>query len=124
MPSLIVNIDTPSVDEAEAFYAAAFGFTPVRRLFGGAIAEMRFAGQIFHVHEAIAGAAAFDAGEPRRYTRHWTPLHLDIVVDALEEALAQAVKAGAVLERPIAAHDWGRIAGSAIRSVTDFALSN
>lgn len=112
MSQLIVNIDAPDQADAERFYAAAFGFEPVRRLFGGRIAEMRFAGVLFHIL-GKAGGAAFANGPARDYGRHWTPLHLDLVVDDVDAALARALEAGAVLERPAASYDWGRIAGVA-----------
>ena len=36
----------------------------------------------------------FDS-EVRRYTRHWTPVHLDFVVDDILESEGQAINAGA-----------------------------
>ena len=47
---------------------------------------------------------------PRRYDRHWTPVHLDVVVDNLEAALTRAMAAGAWLECEIRDHTWGKIA--------------
>ena len=46
----------------------------------------------------------------RRYDRHWTPVHLDLVVEDLEPALAQALAAGATLDSEPRTHVWGRIA--------------
>lgn len=112
MSQLIVNIDAPDQGEAERFYAEAFGFEPVRRLFGGRIAEMRYGGALFHILGKPDGAA-YAGGPARNYARHWTPLHLDLVVEDVDAALARAVKAGAALERPAASYDWGRIAGVA-----------
>lgn len=111
MTSLIINIDTPDVGAAELFYAAAFGFVPVRRLFGGAISEMAFSGQLFHILPKPDGSAALPRGPARGYGRHWTPLHLDIVVQNLDVALERATEAGAVLERPAQTGEWGKIAG-------------
>jgi GNAT superfamily N-acetyltransferase len=48
--------------------------------------------------------------QPRDYARHWTPVHLDVVVDDVDQAVARAVAAGARLEDPPITHDWGRIA--------------
>ena len=48
--------------------------------------------------------------QPRDYARHWTPVHLDVVVDDVDSAVARAVAAGARLEDPPATHAWGRIA--------------
>jgi lactoylglutathione lyase len=50
------------------------------------------------------------AGEDRRrYRRHWSPVHLDVVVDDLEAALARALAAGARAEGEIRTAAWGRI---------------
>jgi uncharacterized glyoxalase superfamily protein PhnB len=37
-------------------------------------------------------------------------VHLDFVVDDIEAAVARALKAGAVLERPLSTSAWGRLA--------------
>ena len=50
------------------------------------------------------------AAQQRSYARHWTPLHLDVVVDDIEAAVARAVAAGARLEEPVSTHAWGRLA--------------
>ena len=46
----------------------------------------------------------------RNYERHWTPVHLDFVVDEIEPAVQRAVSAGAQLEQPIATNKWGKLA--------------
>ncbi len=46
---------------------------------------------------------------PRDYARHWTPVHLDVVVDDIEAALDRAEAAGAVRESHPDTHPWGRI---------------
>jgi predicted enzyme related to lactoylglutathione lyase len=49
-------------------------------------------------------------GDLRRYGRHWTPVHPDIVVDDVDAAVARAVGAGAKLEAPAKDTAYGRIA--------------
>ncbi len=49
------------------------------------------------------------SASPRGYHRHWTPLHLDVVVEDLDTALARALAAGARAEGPIREAAWGRI---------------
>lgn len=110
---LLINIDVPDVAAAARFYEAAFGFKQVRTLFGGKIAELEHEGQLIHLLTKPEGAAAFADGPPRAYARHWTPLHLDILVSELDAALDRAQSAGAHLERPPTDHAWGRIAGVA-----------
>jgi predicted enzyme related to lactoylglutathione lyase len=46
----------------------------------------------------------------RSYARHWTPVHLDFVVDEIEGALDRARNAGARLEANIKTNNWGKIA--------------
>jgi len=49
------------------------------------------------------------AESPRRYDRHWTPVHLDVVVEDLEAALSCAVAAGARTESEVRTEVWGKI---------------
>ena len=49
------------------------------------------------------------AKSPRSYDRHWTLVHLDVVVENVSTALSRAVAAGAVAETEIRATVWGRI---------------
>ncbi len=46
----------------------------------------------------------------RCYDRHWTPVHLDFVVDDIERSVKSAITAGAQLEQPIKTEAWGRLA--------------
>jgi predicted enzyme related to lactoylglutathione lyase len=58
-----------------------------------------------------AGTPVSSATAGRRfYERHWTPIHLDFVVDDIESAVQKAIKGGALLEGTITTHKWGRLA--------------
>jgi len=46
----------------------------------------------------------------RDYRRHWTPVHLDLVVDDLDASVERATASGAKLEVPAQSFAWGRIA--------------
>ena len=104
---LLVNIDVEDLARAEAFYVAAFDLRVGRRL-GNAGLELLGADSAIYLLPRPAGSVT--AGEPRRYDRHWTPVHLDLVVTNLEAARDRAIAAGARLESDIAAAAWGRIA--------------
>ncbi|WP_332610189.1 GNAT family N-acetyltransferase [Achromobacter sp. ESBL13] len=113
---LLVNIDVPDLEHAIVFYQRAFGLTLHRRL-GPKAAEMLGANAPIYLLEKAAGSpaagaagAAGGAAPSRDYARHWTPVHLDVVVPDVDAAVDQAVAAGAILEGPAAAHAWGRIA--------------
>lgn len=104
---LMFNIDVPDLDAAERFYVAAFGLTPARR-FGGGMIELVGADAPIYLLEKPAGTIGA-ISSARDYSRHWTPLHCDVVVDELDSALARAVAAGAIQEGTVREANWGRI---------------
>lgn len=107
---ILVNIDVPDLEAAIDFYSRAFGLALHRRL-GATGAEMLGAPAPIYLLQKAAGTPAAGAvRQPRDYARHWTPVHLDVVVDDVDDAVARAVAAGARLEDPAVWHDWGRIA--------------
>lgn len=104
---LLVNIDVPDLEAAERFYTTAFGLAVGRR-FGGDAVELLGAGvPVYLLHKDAGSPAAADT--VRRYDRHWTPVHCDLVVDELDTAVARAVAAGALQEGPTREAAWGRI---------------
>ena len=111
MPGLRVCIDVDDLDHAVAFYGRALGLTPGRRL-GDEWVELVGAPCPIDLLARPPGTAALPAGTRalRDYERHWTPLHLDVVVDDLDAAVRRATDAGAQLERAPEAKPWGRIA--------------
>jgi predicted enzyme related to lactoylglutathione lyase len=109
--SLLVNIDVDDLAVAERFYGMAFGLTVGRR-FGSFGVEMLGHGMppLYLLVKPAGTAPAPTVTQSRRYERHWTPVHLDFVVDDIDAAVARAVHAGAVVEQPAATHRWGRLA--------------
>ncbi|MBR0849849.1 VOC family protein [Bradyrhizobium diazoefficiens] len=106
--TFLLNIDVPDVAAATRFYTAAFGLTVGRR-FGSAFVELL--GWPAPVYLLTKEAGTVGAGEDRRrYSRHWTPLHVDVVVDDVDAAVARALAAGAILEAPARDAPYGRIA--------------
>lgn len=110
MPKLLVNVDVDDLEAGVQFYTRAFGLR-VRRRWGDQVVELEGGGAPLYLLRKQAGTSPFaGAAEPRRYGRHWTPVHLDFGVRDLERALATAEAAGARRETDIQEHDWGRIA--------------
>ncbi|HZH44555.1 MAG TPA: VOC family protein [Lysobacter sp.] len=104
---LLLNIDVDDLAAAERFYTAAFGLVRTRRL-GEDVVEMRGAQVPVYLLRKPAGTiGAADAA--RDYRRHWTPLHADVVVDDLREALPRALAAGARQEGAVREAAWGAI---------------
>ena len=109
--TMLVNIDVPDLKQAVAFYTQAFGLE-VRRRAGQGGAELTGWPVPVWLLEKAAGTVAAP-GCPRAYERHWTPVHLDIVVEDMDNALSRAVNAGARVERKVQVEIWGKIVGLA-----------
>jgi predicted enzyme related to lactoylglutathione lyase len=110
---LLINLDVDDLDRAVRFYREAFGLRIGRR-FGSSGVELLGASSPIYLLVKAAGSRPTPAsGGLRSYERHWTPVHLDFVVDDVDAAVARTVAAGAVLERPVATHAWGKLAALA-----------
>ncbi len=105
---LLINIDVPDLDRGVAFYAQAFGLAVTRRLGAEAVELGGWPVPLYLLQKPSGSIGA--AGEPRRYDRHWTPVHFDVAVEDIDAAVACAVAAGARAETEIRVHAWGKIA--------------
>jgi predicted enzyme related to lactoylglutathione lyase len=110
MAELLVNIDVDDLDKAVAFYGDALGLTVGRRLGAFAVELLGASSAIYLLVKDSVTQASPTIDQRRDYGRHWTPVHLDVVVAEVEAAVAQAKRAGAVCEGEIQTHNWGRIA--------------
>lgn len=107
---LLVNIDVDDLEKAVRFYGTAFDLRVGRR-FGAFGVEMLGSSAPVYLLVKQAGTPASDTTrQTRSYDRHWTPAHLDFVVDDIEAAVQRAVRAGARLEKPVATQAWGKLA--------------
>ena len=109
MPDLLVNVDVDDLEKAIAFYCAAFGLTVGRRFGSGAIELLGSPAAIYLLVKA-PGSPAWLHGQRRDYSRHWTPVHLDFVVDDVSAAIERATAVGARLEAPVKSSKWGDLA--------------
>jgi predicted enzyme related to lactoylglutathione lyase len=89
----------PDLAAAITFYGDAFGLT-VTRGFGADGTELSGWPVRLYLLQKPAGSLGA-AADSRRHDWHWTPVHLDVVVDDLEAALARALAAGARCETDI-----------------------
>ena len=107
---ILINIDVPDLEAGTAFYLAAFDLTIGRR-FGSDVIELLGAAAPIFLLAKPAGTAATPSEAPTRsYGRHWTPVHLDMVVPDIEAALRRAKAAGALVEAPVRSAAWGKLA--------------
>ena len=107
---LLINLDVDDIEAAERFYTGVFGLRVGRR-FGTDFVELLGASAPIYLLKCAAGSKPVPQRElTRDYARHWTPLHLDFVVDDIEAAVARAMAAGAVQEVATTTQAWGRLA--------------
>src|SRR3954471_10569161 len=104
---LLINIDVANLESAIEFYQSAVDLRLGRRLFDGTVAEMLGASSpIYLLAKAPGSSPCIHASPVREYQRHWTPVHLDFVVDDIEAAIAKALRAGAELEGGLQSFAW------------------
>ena len=110
---LRICIDVDDMELAIAFYTQGLGLQTGRRLKADWTEILGASSPIDLLLNAAGTRPLAASDSTRSYQRHWTPVHLDFVVDDIESAVAQLQKHGAVLEMPISDRAWGRIAGLA-----------
>ncbi|HZW13433.1 MAG TPA: VOC family protein [Noviherbaspirillum sp.] len=94
----LINIDVPDLDEAVAFYRDAVGLT-LNRVIDDEVAELVGGSCVLYLLRNDPGSVTSStATATRQYTRHWTPVHIDFVVDNVVEAAKRALDAGAKQE--------------------------
>jgi catechol 2,3-dioxygenase-like lactoylglutathione lyase family enzyme len=110
MAALLVNIDVDDLDRAVDFYTRALELRVGRRFGAGGIELLGSSAPIYLLVKPRGSTPFAGAGAGRDYGRHWTPVHLDFVVDDLDTAVHRAEAAGATVEDGISTHAWGRMA--------------
>ena len=110
MPSLLVNIDVPDIDRGVAFYTEALRLRVGRRLGAGCVELLGGEVPIYLLEKRAGTRIGPAGGDTRRYDRHWSPVHLDMVVNGLETAIRRALSAGAIQEQDIIDAPYGKLA--------------
>jgi predicted enzyme related to lactoylglutathione lyase len=110
---LRICIDVNDMERAIRFYTDGVGLRIGRR-FQNSFTEILGASSPIDLLLNAAGTKPHAGhAEERSYQRHWTPVHLDFVVDDIDAAVTRLVEHGALLEMPVNERAWGRIAGLA-----------
>ena len=107
---MLVNIDVPDLAAGEAFYTRAFGLKVGRRMGEDFLELLGLDAPLYLLGKPEGTAPSPASSDRRRYARHWSPIHPDIVVEDLDEATERALAAGATLETPACDAPYGRIA--------------
>lgn len=95
---VIVNIDVPDLAPAINFYSAALGLK-LNRIIDEDVAELIGASSVIYLLRNPAGSNPVSTLPlVRDYSRHWTPVHMDFVVDDVTKTAQRALAAGATQE--------------------------
>ena len=95
---IIINIDVPNLAAGIAFYTRALELSH-RRTIDTDVAELVGASSVIYLLQKNSNSSASkNSAAPRHYARHWTPVHLDFVVDNVNAAKERALNAGAICE--------------------------
>jgi predicted enzyme related to lactoylglutathione lyase len=97
-PEVHLSIDVPDLAAGLAFYRAVCGFAETARPFP-TMAVLDAGAVTVCLHEKAAGSPSSPGGPPRRYDRHWTPVHLDLHVGDFDATLARIAAAGGMVEQ-------------------------
>ena len=107
---ILVNIDVDDLAKAVAFYETVAALRVGRRFGPHGVEMLGASSPIYILIKQEGTAASVASNDRRRYSRHWTPVHLDFVVADVDAAVGLALNAGATLEGEIETRRWGRIA--------------
>ena len=103
-------IEVTDVERGIGFYCDGLGLSVARRL---SPTWIELTGANLPLFLLANRPPIADLGRkkaPRSYDRHWTPVHLDFVVEDLDAAVSRLLTLGASLDREIATREYGRIA--------------
>jgi predicted enzyme related to lactoylglutathione lyase len=106
-------VEVCDLERALRFYVAGLGLREFRRL---TPRWVELAGARIAIYLLLRPESDFTAGSAtlrRDFGRHWTPVHLDFVVDDLQVAVERALTAGGALDRDIVDHRYWRMANLA-----------
>ena len=108
---LLINVDVPDTEAGIRFYTSGLGFKLQRTLFNRSVAELTLGTSKIYLIEHPPGTEAIPGlRRARTYERHWTPVHLDLIVEDVDRAVAQAIAAGAARSGEQTSYSWGKLA--------------
>lgn len=110
MMQMLVNIDVDDIAKATDFYCRALGLKVGRRFDSGFVELLGGVAPIYLLENSKGSQPVAGVSQERNYTRHWTPIHVDFIVNDIHAAIRQAQAAGAKLESEIRTHKYGYLA--------------
>ena len=120
MPEVHLYIEIDDLERGIEFYVKGLGLTLKRRL---TERWVELAGAQMPIHLLARPEPEFESGDHvlrKDFSRHWTPIHLDFVVEDLDAAVDRAVRR----ERPSSAASTTPASGGSRRSRTRSATAS
>ncbi|MEZ5913737.1 MAG: VOC family protein [Paracoccaceae bacterium] len=97
-PRVNLSIDVADLEAGVRFYRNVFGFAETSRPFP-TMAVLDAGNLTICMHQKAAGTeSSAGSGQTRRYDRHWTPVHMDIHLEAFEPCLEAIREEGGAVE--------------------------
>ena len=93
-----LSIDVPDLEQGLSFYRDVFAFEEASRPFPGLVVLKAGNLSLCLLEKKAGTKASKNTDDTRRYSRHWTPVHIDFHVDDLHLILDKATGAGAICE--------------------------
>jgi predicted enzyme related to lactoylglutathione lyase len=109
MVKVSISIDVPNLPEAIRFYTASFGFEKRFEPVPGVVVMRAGELDICLLEKHEGSIPAEGSHDRRRYSRHWTPVHMDVHVQDFDATLARVLGAGARQERLIENAEHGSV---------------
>lgn len=95
---MLVDIDVPDLQKGISFYCTAFDLH-LKRMLDNDVAELMGGSSTIYLLQKDEGSrGAITIPDSRKYSRHWTPVHVDFVVSDLDQATKRVMDAGAIRE--------------------------
>ncbi len=106
-------IEVAALEDGIDFYCGGLGLTLKRRRSPRWVELAGAQVPVFLLGNQPPEADLGGTTATRSYARHWTPVHLDFIVDDLDAMVARLTTRGATLDRAIKTRAYGRIANMA-----------
>ncbi|AWF83006.1 glyoxalase [Microbulbifer sp. A4B17] len=104
---ILLNIDVDDLSRGSNFYCDAFGLHEGRRL-GTDVVEILGGSIPIFLKQRDPGAWPINSKKNiNSYDRHWTPVHMDVVVEELLLAIERVVDTGGQMNGNIQKRKWG-----------------
>lgn len=109
MNSLLINIDVPDIEKAISFYTSALPLKLGRKFDEEFVELLGMPTPIYLLKKNAGTLPAPGSNLPRTYDRHWCPIHLDFVIENIEETRKKLLAAGAREESPVSEEPYGKL---------------